>query len=214
MPDQPQRSVRSPLPVIASEEAPVALVAVGREVELRLGLISQRLNQPRTAGSLAVGGGAVGNSPVFLDHRNEAIPARKTAGEGCEAAGPVDARQGAGVDRLPRSIGQGRITEIALAGRAAVDVDRPGQRPRLDPAGAPRHADTVDRIWVQRGEGDPSAEGVGLGDAVQGQRHPASGVAAKAAQGQPLAGRMGRTRIRPAEAGEAGDVAKHILHAA
>ena len=210
-PDQADAGVGALAAVAGEGRAAFARVGEARQVGLQFGLSAERDHAACRGGKLLERRRAIGGAAALGDGRHEAVATivrRRQRGEAAVTAQQTRCGSGERPAAAVREVcGKRRL----IGGIGAVDLDRASERAgsEIAAATAARHADQADTIGGIGGEGHPAAERVRLRHAIQDQERAAGRIAADPAQRQPLAGRIGRARIAPAELLQPRDIGEH-----
>src|SRR3546814_875917 len=119
------------------------------------------------------------------------------------------------VDAVAAAIGEASTHARYILRIRAHHLDRSGQRARPvhAAAAAARYPHRAETLGIIGRPADPAPERVGLRHSIQDQQRPARRVAAERAQGDALAGRIGRAGIGAPEKLEARHLLQYLVEA-
>lgn len=192
---------------IGAAVAPVRKAAHARlDPAVGAGIEAQANAQP----ALLIGSRPIDSAALIGNDRHEAVAATVAAIDRDLSVAEFGPRARRRVEAVAAAIGRAGGDAV---GHLGIEADGAGQRAWAigTAATAARHEDAAEMDRVIGAPRDPAAERIGLRHRQCHQR-ACRGVAAKAAQGDALARRMGAAPVAPAELDEARFVAEAIFY--
>ena len=209
--DQPEARVRAVIVIFAERKAALAVIGEGADIGLQFGAVRKRRDKTHGQPGLLIVRRAIDRAALAFDDRNETVAAGIIGRNGQLPLAQLPAEQQIGIDAVAAAVGGADFGQVADI--VAEQLDGAGNRALAfrSAAAAARDPRALQGKRVVAGPCHPAAERIGLRHAVEDQQRAGRGIAAEAAQGDALAGRIGRPRVRAAELLQPGNVAQYIL---